>query len=383
MRITSVKATPVNVPAEFEFSGASRATSLGICVVEISTDEGHVGVGMTAITEEEIVAYTINTVAGPAIKGEDPFLNERIWSKLYWLMTPRGQSGYACHAISAIDVALWDIKGQSLGVPVWKLLGGARSEVPCYATIGFDFFDNEQLADVAKEWKLKGYDKFKMVVGHNGIKRRDEPRPLMQVLKNDVHRVRTLRDAIGSSSEIFIDANCNLDGFHAGWLASHVADMEISFFEEPVVGNDPQVLRDLKQRTSIPLAGGQNEGQSAKFKDLLVNRSLDVVQPNVVISGGYTQCTKIAGMADAFGIGVDNGGAWPFHNMHLHAGVKNGGMVEYHILAVECLKKIFNDLPEPSGGYIKMSEKPGLGFDLNKDALEELARMPTSKGSGK
>lgn len=383
MKIVDVKATAVNIPATFDFCNTQRTATLGVCIVEITTDEGHVGVGMTAITEEEVIAYTINQIMAPALIGKDPLCNDKIWNQMYWLMTPRGQSGYAMHAIAAVDLALWDIKGQALGQPVWKLLGGARSSVSTYATVGFDFFDREQLVAVAKDWEKQGFSKFKMVVGHGGLKRKDEPRPLLDVLREDVMRVKLLREAIGDQAELFIDANCNLDLYHAAWLAKRVEEYDISFFEEPIKGNDPHTLSDLRRQTSIPLAGGQNEGQASKFKDLLLNRSLDVLQPNVAITGGYTQCQKIAGMAEAFGIGIDNGGAWPFHNMHLHAGLSNGGMVEYHIFAVECLKQIFNDLPTPKDGWIEMPTAPGLGFTLNQEALKELAKQPTSRGLGK
>jgi L-alanine-DL-glutamate epimerase-like enolase superfamily enzyme len=120
-----------------------------------------------------------------------------------------------------------------------------------------------------------------------------------------------------------------------------------------------------------------------KFRDFLVNRSLDILQPNVAITGGFTQCMKIAGMAEAFNVAIDNGGAWPFHNMHLHAGVRNGGMVEYHVFSVECLSQVYNDLPVPHDGMIDLPETPGLGFSLNKEALVELSKSATSLGRGK
>ncbi len=384
MKIISVKATPVNVPATFDLCGAQRTASLGLCIVEIETDDGLVGHGMTAITEEEVVACAINEIAAPALTGEDPLCTDRLWNLLYWIMTPRGQSGYASHAIAAIDIALWDLKGKALSQPVWKLLGGARSQVPVYATVGFDFFDEEQLAGVVRLWQGKGFDKFKMVVAHQATRRKDSlRRTLVETLKRDAKRVAIFREAAGADAEIFVDANCNLDAYHALYIATRMQEYDVGFFEEPLMGNDVRALQHLRRQVSIPLAGGQNEGQSDKFRELLVHQSLDILQPNVAITGGYTQCLKIAGMAEAFGASIDNGGAWPFHNMHLHAGVRNGGMIEYHIFAVECLKQIFTDLPVPENGWLTLPQTPGLGFGLNRDALAELARQPTSRGSGK
>ena len=109
--------------------------------MEVETDDGLTGHGFTAITEEEVIARIIDAVAAPAILGEDPLAHERILDKLYWTLMPRGQTGYAAHALAAIDVALWDLKGKALGQPVWRLLGGARPRVPVYATFGFGFFE--------------------------------------------------------------------------------------------------------------------------------------------------------------------------------------------------------------------------------------------------
>ena len=128
MKIVRVSATPIHVPIKVALVGAERQSSMSPCLVEVETDEGVIGHGFTAITEEVIVASAVNAVAGPAIIGEDPLAHERIWDKLYWEMMPRGQTGYAAHALAAIDVALWDIKGKVFDQPVWRLLGGARRE---------------------------------------------------------------------------------------------------------------------------------------------------------------------------------------------------------------------------------------------------------------
>ena len=131
------------------------------------------------------------------------------------------------------------------------------------------------------------------------------------------------------------------------------------------------------------LACGQNEGLAFRFRDLLVNEAIDYAQPNVLISGGFTQCAKVAGMAQAFNVSVANGGAWGFHNMHLQAGVANGTLVEHHYLAVELCRQIFNGLPEPKDGFFTMPEAPGLGFEPNRDAIREIAKLPLSQGRGK
>ena len=180
MKIARVTATALNVPLHIKLVGLDRKTSLACCHVEVETDDGLVGHGLTSITEENVIAEIVNAVAGPAIIGDDPLAHERIWDKLYWMLMPRGQTGYAAHALAAIDVALWDIKGKALKQPVWRLLGGARARVPVYATFGFGFFDREQLAAAARLWVSQGFHRLKMTVGNEALRDRDR-RPLMDV----------------------------------------------------------------------------------------------------------------------------------------------------------------------------------------------------------
>ena len=383
MRIVRVAATPLNVPITLDAAGIGKKTSLSVCLVEIETDTGLVGHGFTAITEEEVISTIINDIVAGSLIGDDPLAHEKAWEKLYWLLSPRGQTGYASHAIAATDVALWDLKGKFLKQPIWSLLGGARNKVPVYTTFGFGAYDRDELAAAAKWWVAGGHKRLKMVVGHHGLQRRDEPRPIENVIAEDARRVRAVRDAVGKDVELHVDANCSLDSFHAGRLARSLEDCGLSFFEEPVKENDIPSLLSLKKTTSIPLAAGQNEGLAWRFRDLIQSRCIDMVQPNVVIGGGFTQCARIAGMASAFNMPMANGGAWAHHNMHLHAGLANGGLVEYHYAAVKACEAIFGPLPAPVDGWLELPEKPGLGFEPLKDAVKELRKLPTSKGKGK
>lgn len=382
--IASVRATPLNLPVTVATpSGQTKSTSLSICLVDVELDDGRIGTGMTAITEEEVIGSIVNDIASHALVGMDPMRHEQVWDKLYWLLTPRGQSGYASHAIAAIDLALWDLKGQILGQPVWRLLGGARPNVPVYATFGFNFFDRDELAAAARSWVERGFTRLKMTVGHHGLQRRDEPRPLDTLIAEDVRRIQAVREAVGPEVQIYIDANCSLDYFHALSLAQRIEDFDISFFEEPVSQNDIPNLAKLRAKTRIPLAAGQNEGLASRFRDMLVAQAVDVVQPNACITGGYTQCQKIAGLAAAFNTRFANGGAWPHYNMHLHAGLANGSLVEYHSVAVQCCEMVFDGLGKPEAGVLALPETPGLGFSANRANIAELAKRPGSRGVGK
>jgi L-alanine-DL-glutamate epimerase-like enolase superfamily enzyme len=216
MKIGRVAATALNVPLHIKLPGIERNASLECCYVEVETDAGIIGHGLGAITRETVIAEIVNRVIAPTILGDDPLAHELICEKLYWTLTPRGQTGFGAQALSAVDAALWDIKGKALGQPIWRLLGGARPRVPLYATFGFNFFDREQLAAAAKLWVEQGYRRLKMVVGHEALRPR-EARPLAEIISEDAARVRAVREAVGPDIELFIDANCSLDP-PPGWL---------------------------------------------------------------------------------------------------------------------------------------------------------------------
>jgi L-alanine-DL-glutamate epimerase-like enolase superfamily enzyme len=372
MKIVRVAATALNVPLRIVLPGIDRMASLEACFVEVETDSGIVGHGLGAITRETVIAEIVNRVIAPAIMGEDPLAHEHIWDKLYWTLTPRGQTGFGAQALAAVDIALWDIKGKALGQPVWRLLGGARARVPLYATFGFNFFSREELAAAAKLWVSQGYRRLKMVVGHEALRRRDQ-RPLAEVIREDAARVEAVRDAVGPDIALYIDANCSLDLHHAALLAEMVKPCRISFFEEPITQNDALQMRELRRRTGMPLACGQNEGLIFRFRDLLLNEAVDYLQPNVVSGAGFTQCVRIAGLAAAFNVPLANGGAWQYHNMHLQAGLANGGLVEMHYLADELYKRIYRGLPQPEDGAMTLPDAPGLGFEPDRDAIRDLA----------
>jgi L-alanine-DL-glutamate epimerase-like enolase superfamily enzyme len=382
MKIESVRAIPLNVPLQIKLLGINKDTSLACCFVEVETDAGITGHGFTSITEEDVIAQIVNGVIAPNLVGDDPMLHERIWDKIYWMLMPRGQTGYAAHALAAVDLALWDIKGKALGLPVWKLLGGARERVPVYATFGFGFFDRDQLAAAAKHWLGQGFNRLKMTVAGDAL-RNKSVRSLMEVIREDARRVQAVREAVGPDAEIFIDANCNLDLYHAAKLAEMVKPFGISFFEEPITQNDALAMSQLRRQTGMALACGQNEGLIFRFRDLLNHQAIDFAQPNVCITGGFTQSAKVAALAAAYNVSIANGGAWSYHNMHLQAGVANGTLVEHHYLAVELYKLLYHDLVVPENGWLSLPDRPGLGFEPNRDAIREMAKRPLSQGRAK
>lgn len=383
LTITSVRVWPAFIPNQVNVGPVSATASISCVVVEVETAEGIRGHGMTSITDEEAVVAVLRDLVTPNILGMNALDREKIAETLYWILTPRGQTGYASHAVSAIDLALWDILGKAVDMPCWQLLGGARNEVPLYVTFGFGGFSREQLAQSAKHLRDDGITRFKMVVGHHALAKRNRGEDIDAILREDVARVAVVRDAIGPDAALYIDGNCSMHEGGARWLVDAVKDYNIAFYEEPVRDNDPRAMRELRHRTGIRIAAGQNEGQIWRFATLIREGAVDVVQPNAVICGGFTAAAKIAGLAHAMNVDMANGGAFPFHNGHLHAGLANGGMVEWHLAAVELCRSLFTGLPDRMGQTLAMTDKPGLGFNLNYDALEEYAARASSQGFGK
>jgi len=261
--------------------------------------------------------------------------------------------------VSAIDIALWDIKGKHYREPVWRLLGGAQNPVQAYVTFGLKQYEKDQLVEVAKQLVERGETRLKMVVAV------DPENP-----KLDAERVRAVREAVGDQAELMIDANYLFSFNRALELCKLVEPYGITWFEEPVYQNDAKLLADLRRHTDIPLAAGQNEGHRFRHRELIVNHAVDIAQPNVCSVGGYTEAVKVAALAQAFNLPIANGGGWPHHNMHLQAAMANGWRVEFHFEMWGVGDKIYHEPAAPDHGWVTLPETPGLGLEPRADILK-------------
>lgn len=363
MKIASVQATTHRIPVQVPL--LSKPINRELVLVRLETDEGVVGYGMTSQILRFSVKEFINRELGPFIMGKNALDTEQLWTEMYTRFNQRGTSGAVQGGISAVDIALWDAKGKYFRQPVWRLLGGFSSRVPAYITFGLPDFDREQLVEVARMYVREGQDKLKMVVADQGWKS----------VAEDVPRVKAVREAIGEDVQLMVDANQLLDYRQALELCHKLEPYNLTWFEEPIFANDVRELAELRRHTSIPISAGQNEGHKWRHRDLIVSGAVDIVQPNVVYVGGYTEAVKVAHMAQAFSLPIANGGGWPHHNAHLHAAVSNGWRVEFHYVMWKASEAIFQDAPVPERGWLNLSERPGLGMeprqDVMKDTLEQ------------
>jgi L-rhamnonate dehydratase len=359
VEIAEVNATTHKIPIEVPLLDKSRERL--VVFTEVRTDSGIVGYGLTGKRQWFAVRELINKEIAPILKSKSALRTEQIWHELQQELNPRVQTGVWSSAVSSIDIALWDIKGKYLEEPVWKLLGGAQNPVPAYITFGLKGYDKEQLAEVANDFASQGEDKLKMKVGINDATDPNE----------DAVRVAAVREAIGPDVELMIDANYEFSINTALELCNRLESYDITWFEEPVYGNDVNLLTNLRKRTTIPLAAGQNEGYRSRHRELISRGAIDISQPNVCYGGGYTEGRKVASLAQSFNLRIANGGGWPHHNMHLHAGMPNGWRVEFHYVMWKLGDMIYQDPPVPQQGKVTVPDEPGLGLEPKRDVLDE------------
>ncbi len=371
MKIVGLKATPHHIEVPLPLFKVNVVTRR-IVFLQLFTDEGITGYGLTGgqFLPWSVVAALENDFL-ELVHGMDPRDTEAIHEKAWWALNQRSFTGVFSFALSALDIACWDIKGKAAGRTIAQLLGGFRDWAPTYITFGFPVYDREQLVEAAKIQVAKGVTRLKMVVG---------------VHKNgwaeDARRIHAVRDAIGPDVELMLDANYKFSPVDAKLLAREIEDAKIVWFEEPVFANDLRAMAQLRRETRIPIAAGQMEGHRWRYKDLIEAGAVDILQPNVCYNGGYTETQKVAGMAQAFNIPIANGGGWPLHNLHTMAGLMNGWRVEYHLGMQEVGERIFVDPPKPEGNIVRVGTKPGLGLEPNFDALDEFLMKPGQKLPG-
>jgi L-rhamnonate dehydratase len=358
LKITDIKASLHRVPVEVPLLKEPIVTS--VLFVAVETDTGVTGYGLTRGSQKFALKEFINREAGPFLKDKNPLETERIWNQLLKQFNARVQTGMWSSAVSAIDIALWDIKGKHYKESVWRLLGGAQNPVQAYVTFGLRHYTKEQLIEVAKQLVSQGESRLKMVVAV------DPENPRI-----DAERVKAVRKAVGDEVELMIDANYMFSFNRALELCKLLEPYHITWFEEPVYQNDALLLADLRRHTSIPIAAGQNEGHRFRHRELIANHAVDIAQPNVCSVGGYTEAVKVAALAQAFNLPIANGGGWPHHNMHLQAAMANGWRVEFHFEMWGVGDKIYKEPPAPVNGWVTLPDTPGLGLDPRFDALKE------------
>jgi L-rhamnonate dehydratase len=340
----------------------------GWLVVEVFTDDGLVGIGNAALAPQ-VTKQVIDLYLKPLLVGRDPWDAEFLWQNMYRKTMAFGRKGIGMVAISAVDIALWDILGKSAKQPVYRLLGGrTKPRVPVYASRLYSVELNELEAE-AKRYKKEGYQAMKLRFGWG-------PVDGAAGMQRNLALVRTVREAVGDGIDVMADA-------YMGWTLDYAKRMlpllepfHLRWLEEPVLPDDLHGYAELKSYGRIPIAGGEHEFTAHGFRDLLEARALDYIQFDTNRVGGITQARKIAALAEAYSIPVIPH-AGQMHNYHVVMASLNSPMAEYFpVVDVEVGNElfwyIFSGEPKAREGFIDLDENvPGLGLTVNEPALEQ------------
>ncbi len=386
MRITDVATTKLRYTVPTPMADAIHyMPERNLLLVHVATDGGLAGLGECAAyggsldSMERVVLDDLR----PSVIGEDPFRVERLWQRMARRSHQRGTSGMLLQAISGVDIALWDLIGQATQTPLYRLLGGYRDRLDVYASAGFYAGDKgpAHLAEEVGGYADRGFRTVKMKVGRNPDVMLN-PLPDMwapdyatATLEEDVERVRAARTAVGPRVRLAIDANNAWTPPVAIQFTRDVADQRIHWLEEPVATDDIAGSAEVARALDVPVAGYETATGLASFRELIARRAVDIVQPDVIWSGGITVCRKVAALAEAYGLPVIphvfSSAVASIANMHFIASLPNGGLLEFDQNPNPLRSELFEDpLEVDPDGTIRLPDRPGLGVTLNQSVID-------------
>ncbi|MFE4709936.1 mandelate racemase/muconate lactonizing enzyme family protein [Paenibacillus sp. NPDC056722] len=315
MKITRVTANYYSWPRTRAISNGSHTWSDVVrCVLKIETDEGITGYGIGSASDGE---RQLREAFAVRLIGMDPLMTERIWSTL-WDSKLYGRRGHETAALSSIDMALWDIKSKYAGLPLHRLLGGYTDKMPVYIAGGY-YMDGEGITELQREmlsYVELGARAVKMKIGRLTI-------------REDVQRVRAVREAIGPDVTLMVDANASYRYFEAIQMAKRLEEFDLFWLEEPVAPDDYAGYEKIAAHTSITLAAGEQEYTKYGFRDLIETGAVGILQPDARWMGGVTEFRKVAAMAEASGLAISAHGDHQI-NLPLMASIPCGIWMEYY-----------------------------------------------------
>jgi L-alanine-DL-glutamate epimerase-like enolase superfamily enzyme len=352
---------------QIQSSSMSTFTFHGWLICEIETDAGIVGIGNAALSPQ-ITKQTIDLYLKPLLIGADPWDVEQIWQHMYRKTMAFGRKGIGMVAISAVDIALWDILGKAAKQPVYRMLGGrTKAKIPVYASRLYST-PLDELASEATRYKNEGYKAMKMRFGWG-------PTDGAAGMQKNVELVKTLREVVGDGIDIMADAYMGWTLDYARRIIPRLEPYNLRWLEEAVIPDDIHGYAELKRIGRIPIAGGEHEFTIYGFRELITNKCVDYIQFDTNRVGGITQARKISALAEAHSIPVIPH-AGQMHNYHIVMASFNSPMAEFFPqvdveVGNELFWYIFNGEPIPKDGYIDLSETtPGLGLTVNEEGLK-------------
>lgn len=366
MKILDLKTIVLFCPFDNSIFDAEREIKgRNIILIDILTDEGIngssfiTGVGVANGSEIKVINTIIENALKPIILGEDPFVVEKLWQQMYKSTYRFGRRGAAIRAISGVDMALWDIIGKKTNCSIRKLLGGYKEKIKVYASGGI-FSDNNQISQLQEEvqsYLEQGFKAIKIMIGNN--------------IKEEMKRVRVVREIIGDDVELILDANEVWDVNQTLRFIDEVQECNILFLEEPIITDDLEGYTKLARQSKIPIAAGENMYTRFEFRNFIERKALSIIQPDVTRVGGISEWVKVAHMASAWQINCIPHAVHEIHAV-LAAAVSNAPMIEFftesHYLQ-QFLSRLILTKNVLKDGYLSVSDLPGLGIQFDLDLI--------------
>ena len=341
--------------------------------VRVYTDEGIVGIGECFRRQPQVVKTLIDCTLKSVLVGQDPLDTELRWQDMVRAGSASDMGGAVYCAIAGLDIAMWDIKGKALGMPIHKLLGGKlRDKIRMYASsMRRDLSPVEEAARAAS-FVEDGYTAYKL---HSGV-----PGAMDDPADQTVETVREVRAAVGDHIEILVDVNGAFSTHHAMEIGRALEDLGVFHFEEPRPHYDLQGLATIADALDIPIASGEMIYTHWQYRDLILQGRVDILQPDIVKVPGFTEFQRIAALASAFGkpITVHNTQPTISTVAHLHVCAAYANMPyaqEYNIEPTSIRDEwpILKTPLEVKDGYLEVPDGPGLGVELDEEVVKKLA----------
>jgi L-rhamnonate dehydratase len=344
-------AGPLSAYSEHRPQRSSWFGAMTAAVVEVRTDEELTGLGFAGGGKGSAVKVVIDDHFAGLLRGQNPLDAERIWDLLYRASVMYGRRGLAIEALSAIDIALWDIAGKAAGKPAYRLIGNCVKErLRSYVT-----------SNLTERHLKQGFRDIKLALPRG-------PADGESGLRENEDLVMRTRELLGPEGDIMLDCYMSLDVPYCIELARRVRDYRIRWIEEPVL---PDLVEDylrIKDAIDIPLAGGEHEFTRFGFRELIERGAVDVVQPDVYRAGGVTELRRIAAMAAARGLPVvPHGIGAPTY--HFVMATPNAPVAEFVDIFAQGGELLLSGEPVPKGGWIELGDAPGFGYTLNERAV--------------
>src|SRR4051794_18835742 len=335
-------------------------------LVVVDTDEGIAGIGEVGVRSRQEAVRGALTDLRPLLLGADPMRTEHLWQLCFRAGFFPGDRILGA-AIAAVDIALWDVKGRALGVPVHQLLGGAvRDRVPCYAHVGPEDGDTTALLYECRARVAEGWGHLRFVVPADGDVL--EPR---RAARAAIEHMAALRAALGEEVELLLDVHTRLDPPEAAMLCRELEPLRPFFVEDPLRAEAPDAYAALRSRTSVPLAAGEQYASKWEFRTLLDRDLIDYCRADIGIAGGFTELRKLAGWCEAHHVlmathnplGVVATAAAREFNL----ACTNFGICELAFVP-DPASPFFDGVPEVADGALLAGARPGLGIEFDRAA---------------